>query len=71
MGGSLEAVAFDSGDLDLELPDAFFQLILRIGRKILGGELARGVASGARAVVVFHLLQTSQADRLAVNPACG
>ncbi len=38
---------FDPGDLGLKHLDPFRQLILRIRREVLPGELARGIAPGA------------------------
>ena len=57
----------DAGDFGFEQGDPLLQLILRIGPEVLGGELARGVASGARTVVVFHRQAISQFWPVAVN----
>ena len=50
----LPPVAFDACDLGLEERYAQPQFILRIGCKILCGELARGIASKAGAIIVVH-----------------
>jgi hypothetical protein len=65
------AVRLDPGDLGAEQLDALGQFVLRIGREVFGGELARGVAPGAGKIVEVHRAPASQAGRLAVNPTWG
>ena len=54
-------------DLGFEQDDAFVELGNGVGGQILGGELARGIAPGARTIVVFHALVISQFATVAVN----
>ena len=54
VSGGLVPVGFDAGDLGPEQVDALLQLLLRIGAEVLAREPARGIAPGARAVIVFH-----------------
>ena len=67
VGGGLEAVRFNPRDFALEDYNALLQFILRIGAEILGGELARSIAFGAGAIVVFHCPSTILLVPVAVN----
>lgn len=67
VGGGLEPVRFNAGDLAFEQGNALLQFILRVGAEILGGELARGVAFGAWTIIVFHCPSTILLVPVAVN----
>lgn len=54
MRGSLVPVCLDPCDFRFELCHALRQFVLRIGRKILGRELACRVASGPWKVIVHE-----------------
>ena len=71
MGGGLVAMRLHPRDFRFQHRDPLAQFVLRIGGKILARELARGVASGAGAIIVIHYALHSQASRLAVNPGKG
>ena len=51
---SLVTMGLNARDFRPEQRNAFIEFVLGIGSEILGGELARGIASGAREVAIFH-----------------
>lgn len=67
VGIDLAAVRFDPRNLHLKQTNPLGQIVLRIGAKILCGELARGIALRARTINVFHCLPSSPVTVLAVN----
>ena len=62
--GGHQPVLLDPRDLGLEQADPRFELVLRIGAEILGGQLARGIASRARTGIVIHRGQCRNSGRL-------
>ena len=56
MGRGFVAMRLDAFDLGFEQHDALVEFILRIGCEVLGRELARGIALGARKIAFVHVL---------------
>jgi hypothetical protein len=57
--GGLAAVRGNAGDFGFEQGDAFIQLGLRIGAKVLESEAARGVSDRPGAIGFFHCFAAS------------
>ena len=57
----------NAGDFRVEQRNPRVQFVNRIGGKILCRELARGIATGARTIILFHACAISQVSTVAVN----
>jgi hypothetical protein len=57
--GGFAAVGGNAGDFGFEQGDAFIQLGLRIGAKVLGSEACRGVSDRPGAIGFFHCFAAS------------
>jgi hypothetical protein len=57
--GGLAAMRANAGDFGFEQGDAFIQLGLRIGAKVLGSEACRGVSDRPGAIGFFHRFAAS------------
>ena len=60
-------MGFDAGDFCVKQGNPRLQFVNRIGGQVFCCELARGVATGARTIILFHADAISQACMVAVN----